>query len=724
MRSKSDPDRSDKLIAKLMRGPRLTQVDLGDPISGATSYALCFYDGRGRFIENERIVAAAEAGGALCGGTPCWRSIGRPPPDGRGYRYSFRDGNAAGITKVIYKGGDTGRSKVIVKVDGDLAQTDLAEWLGQGPPLLTMQFRASDGICLSATMDDLQPRANGRFKASGSLPGPPPSPYPTDIPGTPTNSPTATFTPTPTATPIRCDVDGDCPSGLSCLGRTCRGAGTHTPTPSHQHLGLWSFRCVREGSTAPELAGKLTGNFRSFSRNAVARLVFESGDAAIDSWLYPGPTPAADPLAFSEPPAENDVGYGGLFFAPRDADADSCTGAQTEYVTTLTAPPVGEPVAYHDPLDVRMVRYNHQSGDCRSLQAGIGHCNYKLPYQNDCNQADLYAMVQRLDACIDGPPDSFVWQDAENAVMRCDSGPREGKICKKHDECQTCAGGPRDGWPCVTINCCGAHAEGTSCESACLYEEDGEPGDNGAPGGQDFEAPLYADLENNCEATGTICDDSALGPRCVSDHETSAGPANAQVSDLCVRFNNIVHKGFHDQVLVPLLQHRVRCNGGANDGLPCSDKGPGFCGDGECEADDPDFDNECLAEVIDRILDSHNQIVGQAGFDGSDASKNSLFSCDHSIAGVGAKCGGAVLRPESASEDPDYHNCIGDPGAVSCRQWDAMCDIFRHIVQPFRIATRPTSPGAPQHCWELTGADGADPDDEIPAYPDAEWVTW
>jgi hypothetical protein len=148
----------EKFLAKLIRGPELAQTDLGDPIGGGTKYSLCIYD------ENSNLAASmcVDRAGDVCDGTPCWKSLGNAPPNGKGYR--FKDHSAdAGILKLLYKAGDTGKSKVIVKGRGANIRSGIPAAL-QSSNQATIQLRTEAGQCLSATMTDVKRNGPGCFK--------------------------------------------------------------------------------------------------------------------------------------------------------------------------------------------------------------------------------------------------------------------------------------------------------------------------------------------------------------------------------------------------------------------------------------------------------------------------------------------------------------------------------------------------------------------------------
>jgi hypothetical protein len=103
---------NEKLLVKMIGGPALAQTALGNPLSGGgTAYDVCIYDDGGTLVGQLNVDRA----GDTCGGAPCWKAIGGDPPAGKGYKYKDAALSAAGVSKIIYKGGDAGKSKALVK---------------------------------------------------------------------------------------------------------------------------------------------------------------------------------------------------------------------------------------------------------------------------------------------------------------------------------------------------------------------------------------------------------------------------------------------------------------------------------------------------------------------------------------------------------------------------------------------------------------------------------
>lgn len=101
-----------RVVVKLLRGPEISQSDLGDPlVLGGTAYRACIYD------DSEKLLVAIDVdrAGATCGSANCWKAIGQAPPAGRGYRYRDRHLVSDGVNVLRLKGGRSGFSKIVFK---------------------------------------------------------------------------------------------------------------------------------------------------------------------------------------------------------------------------------------------------------------------------------------------------------------------------------------------------------------------------------------------------------------------------------------------------------------------------------------------------------------------------------------------------------------------------------------------------------------------------------
>jgi cysteine-rich repeat protein len=150
----------EKFLAKFIRGPAVSQTQLGTPLApGGTAYSICVYDESGDVVGEMRVDQA----GADCSGRPCWKSLGKTPPDGKGYLYKDKSTTAAdGIKIMKLKGGDAGKSLLLIKGQNDSKkdQTALPAGMAEGlsgSASATVQLFGDDvGQCFSITFDDIK----------------------------------------------------------------------------------------------------------------------------------------------------------------------------------------------------------------------------------------------------------------------------------------------------------------------------------------------------------------------------------------------------------------------------------------------------------------------------------------------------------------------------------------------------------------------------------------
>ena len=163
---KEDIAGDEKLVAKLAKGPALTQSDFGNPLApNGTAYTLCVYDDGGALAGSVIVDRAFD----LCSGgsSACWRPVGKVPPDpaGKGYKYKDADFAAAGVAKFLLKGGAAGSSKVILKGKGPNLPDGIPSAL-QTTTSVTVQLHGSNAPqCLSITLNDIRKQVGEIFKA-------------------------------------------------------------------------------------------------------------------------------------------------------------------------------------------------------------------------------------------------------------------------------------------------------------------------------------------------------------------------------------------------------------------------------------------------------------------------------------------------------------------------------------------------------------------------------
>jgi 6-phosphogluconolactonase (cycloisomerase 2 family) len=146
--NKSD-DFKDQLKWKWNKGEATEASDFSDPVGGAATYRVCVYDSSasGQSVFSAGIPAGA--GGALCGGKPCWRRRG-PELAPKGYKFKDKAGEPDGVTNVKMKAGVAGKSQIQVKGKGQLlAPPDTAALVLP----VTIQLLVDDGTveCFQTT---------------------------------------------------------------------------------------------------------------------------------------------------------------------------------------------------------------------------------------------------------------------------------------------------------------------------------------------------------------------------------------------------------------------------------------------------------------------------------------------------------------------------------------------------------------------------------------------
>jgi hypothetical protein len=158
--SKETPAGKEKLLAKFIGGPALTQPDFGFPMMD-TIYDLCIYSGTSGALVGQLEV---DRGGDLCGDTSCWLPIGGAP-GGTGWKYKDDALTADGAFKIQLKGGAAGKSKALVKGKGANLPDGVAAAL-QSATSVTVQLRGNDAPqCISASLSTIVKQDALFFKA-------------------------------------------------------------------------------------------------------------------------------------------------------------------------------------------------------------------------------------------------------------------------------------------------------------------------------------------------------------------------------------------------------------------------------------------------------------------------------------------------------------------------------------------------------------------------------
>jgi hypothetical protein len=157
----------EKLVAKFLKGPAITQSQLGDPTTvDGTGFALCLYDDGGALVNGLLV----DKGGEDCGTKPCWTSLGGDPPTGSGYKYTDKDTGASGVKTMLLKAGPAGKPKLLVIAANNAPKGQTAMPTGTtaaltGAASVTMHLIGDDGACYEATLTDIKKQDSDLFKA-------------------------------------------------------------------------------------------------------------------------------------------------------------------------------------------------------------------------------------------------------------------------------------------------------------------------------------------------------------------------------------------------------------------------------------------------------------------------------------------------------------------------------------------------------------------------------
>ncbi len=120
-----------------------TRPELGDPIGGTTSYALCVYD-QSAGVSHLRMRLRLPAGGT-CRGKPCWKAQGAT---GLGYKDS--EATPDGITGATFKSGPVGKASMQIKARGGALTLPALPLTQQAA--VTVQLQNDAGACWTTTL--------------------------------------------------------------------------------------------------------------------------------------------------------------------------------------------------------------------------------------------------------------------------------------------------------------------------------------------------------------------------------------------------------------------------------------------------------------------------------------------------------------------------------------------------------------------------------------------
>ena len=136
-------------------GDALATGAFGDPVAGASGFALCAYDGAGT-----PVFAAGVAAGGTCNGAACWTSLG-----GGAFRYRGGAALADGLTRLVLKPSAGGRARIRVEGAGpSLALPALP--LGQLPVVVQLVRSDDPSACWQSTFTAARRNTSAAFRAT------------------------------------------------------------------------------------------------------------------------------------------------------------------------------------------------------------------------------------------------------------------------------------------------------------------------------------------------------------------------------------------------------------------------------------------------------------------------------------------------------------------------------------------------------------------------------
>jgi hypothetical protein len=141
--------------------PATFQADFGDPVAGATSYAVCVYDQGGTLVAEMQVNQA----GQICGTKACWSAI-----SDKGYKYTEKSASADGITKITGTGGDPEKGQIQATGQNNISKGQTALPTGvaaalMGDTQVTVEILTSDASCFGATFPTVTKADGLEFKA-------------------------------------------------------------------------------------------------------------------------------------------------------------------------------------------------------------------------------------------------------------------------------------------------------------------------------------------------------------------------------------------------------------------------------------------------------------------------------------------------------------------------------------------------------------------------------
>ena len=117
VRDRANP-KQDRIVWRWTRG-NVPVADVGDPVTGSTSYTLCVYDESGDGTTTNLAMSTTVNPGGDCSGKPCWKKFGNSTLR----RVRYKDRNTTGMRRLVVKPNSTGAARVVFVSRGDRVPT-------------------------------------------------------------------------------------------------------------------------------------------------------------------------------------------------------------------------------------------------------------------------------------------------------------------------------------------------------------------------------------------------------------------------------------------------------------------------------------------------------------------------------------------------------------------------------------------------------------------------
>lgn len=143
--------RASRITYAWRRGAATSRADFGDPIAGATGYALCLYDAPADVPALRAAALAASGRPCAAAGAPCWREANR------GLAYADGAGTPGGLVSLVLRPGAAGQAGLRATAIGESLS---AAGLPPLDPPVTAVVTSSAGVCWGSVFTEPDVRRN------------------------------------------------------------------------------------------------------------------------------------------------------------------------------------------------------------------------------------------------------------------------------------------------------------------------------------------------------------------------------------------------------------------------------------------------------------------------------------------------------------------------------------------------------------------------------------